>query len=369
MARCGAFDALARSTSPGLAFELSRALGKAFDATHTPLAVSASRWPRFLLIFPVILAGVVALTLGFLMTCYPEVGSPPPREALRTEASLERGRHLVEDIAACTTCHSPRDWTKYGAPMLEDQRGFGGEGFDRKVGLPGVFPAPNLTPSGLSEWSDAEIGHTIQTGVSLSLGSLMPVMPYMSYAGLCSDDVDAIIVYLRSLEPGTRALKSRELDFPLPLLIRTFPQEGDAHPCPQADDPTELHGAYLARTAGCANCHTSTRDGRPLADMGFAGGSVFHLPNGSVSAASNLTMDETTGIGTWSEEQFIGAFRTRAEVRDLVEGEAGTNMPWLAYSGLTDQELASIFAYLKTLPAVPNVINAPKQEPLPTKNP
>ena len=103
--------------------------------------------------------------------------------------------------------------------------------------------------------------------------------------------------------------------------------------------------------------------------MGFAGGSVFHLPNGSVSAASNLTMDETTGIGTWSEEQFIGAFRTRAEVRDLVEGEAGTNMPWLAYSGLTDQELASIFAYLKTLPAVPNVINAPKQEPLPTKNP
>jgi mono/diheme cytochrome c family protein len=321
--------------------------------------VSRSRWPRFLIGFPLILAGVVAITLALFVLVYPKVDPAAQREVEGGAAQLERGRHLVEDVATCTTCHSPRDWTKYGAPFDRELRGAGGVDFSRRVGLPGVFPAPNLTPDGVGEYTDGELARALQTGVSPRLGSLMPVMPYMSYAGLCARDVDAIIVYLRSLESRSRELPERELDFPLPLLIRTFPEEGEVPPCPPADAADAARGAYLVRAAGCANCHTSTRDGGPRQNMDFAGGSIFDLPNGSKTAAPNLTFDESTGIGTWTEEQFVQSFRTRGEARPLAEGEMGTNMPWVAYAGLSDDELGDIYRYLEALPPVPNLVKDP----------
>lgn len=78
-----------------------------------------------------------------------------------------------------------------------------------------------------------------------------------------------------------------------------------------------------------------------------------------ISYAANLTSD-ATGIGNWSEEQFIKSIR-----EGKYKGIEGSRMllppmPWFNYAKLTDAELKAMFAYLKTVPPVNNVVPAPE---------
>jgi hypothetical protein len=79
-----------------------------------------------------------------------------------------------------------------------------------------------------------------------------------------------------------------------------------------------------------------------------------------MSFAANITSDDT-GIGNWTEENFIRALR-----KGKLKGLEGSRdllppMPWFVYKNMTDEDLKSIYAYLKTVPAVENVVPAPKQ--------
>ena len=76
-----------------------------------------------------------------------------------------------------------------------------------------------------------------------------------------------------------------------------------------------------------------------------------------VSYAGNLTPHET-GIGTWSEEQFFlamreGKFKGLAESRTLLPP-----MPWESFSHMTDDEVKAIFAYLKSVKPIENIVPA-----------
>ena len=76
-----------------------------------------------------------------------------------------------------------------------------------------------------------------------------------------------------------------------------------------------------------------------------------------ISYAGNLTPHET-GIGTWSEEQFFlamreGKFKGLAESRTLLPP-----MPWESFSHMTDDELKAIFAFLKSIKPVENIVPA-----------
>jgi hypothetical protein len=78
-----------------------------------------------------------------------------------------------------------------------------------------------------------------------------------------------------------------------------------------------------------------------------------------ISYAANLTSDPT-GIGAWSEEHFTRAIR-EGKYKGMKEGRMLLPpMPWPQYMHMTDQELSAIFAYLKTLPAISNVVPAPE---------
>lgn len=87
------------------------------------------------------------------------------------------------------------------------------------------------------------------------------------------------------------------------------------------------------------------------------------LTNGAgpwgMSFAANLTSDET-GIGNWSQAQFInsirkGKFKGMDNGRDLLPP-----MPWYIYKNMTDEDLKSIYYFLKTTKPVENVVPAPK---------
>ena len=154
---------------------------------------------------------------------------------------------------------------------------------------------------------------------------------------------------------------------------------------PAVEDPVK-RGEYLVSTIGCTDCHTPkimTPTG-PQPDMsrllsGYSQdeelppydpetGKAYILFNQSLTAtigpwgtsfSANLTPDET-GIGDWTDEQFI-----RAMKQGQWKGLEGTRkllppMPWQQYANLPDEDVLAIFAYLKTLKPVKNAVPQPR---------
>ncbi|WP_250514544.1 cytochrome c [Caballeronia sp. INDeC2] len=101
-------------------------------------------------------------------------------------------------------------------------------------------------------------------------------------------------------------------------------------------------GEYLVRAGGCMSCHTAD-PARP-----FAGGRPIATPFGNVFAP-NITSDRDTGIGAWTDPQFIRAMREGI-------GRNGERLypafPYTAYTLLSDDDLLAVRAYLATVPPV-----------------
>jgi mono/diheme cytochrome c family protein len=98
-------------------------------------------------------------------------------------------------------------------------------------------------------------------------------------------------------------------------------------------------GEYLTKAADCAACHTAP-GGEP-----FAGGRAFKLPFGTIYS-SNITPDRETGIGRWSDAEFV-----RAVHRGI--GRNGEDLypafPYTAYALLSTDDVLAIRAYLSTV--------------------
>jgi hypothetical protein len=78
----------------------------------------------------------------------------------------------------------------------------------------------------------------------------------------------------------------------------------------------------------------------------------------------NITPDRNTGIGIWTEEMFLSALKTGRHMG--VSRPILPPMPWSAFRNLTDEDLRSIFAYLRTIPAVHNRVPDPVAPPAAT---
>jgi mono/diheme cytochrome c family protein len=150
-----------------------------------------------------------------------------------------------------------------------------------------------------------------------------------------------------------------------------------------ASDRVE-RGRYLVATIGCADCHSPKIMGPngPMPDdsrflAGHPEGKVLDPPPApseswivagssdltawagpwGISYTFNLTPDENTGIGSWSEDTFVQAIETGRHMgvaRPLLPP-----MPWQFYRNLTDEDLRSIYAYLRTIPPVHNRVPLP----------
>ena len=139
-------------------------------------------------------------------------------------------------------------------------------------------------------------------------------------------------------------------------------------------------GRYLSVIGGCNDCHTPFKMGPkgPEPDMtrllsghpeslvmpppptlppgpwmyvGAATNTAFAGPWG-ISYAFNLTPDENTGLGIWTEEMFVKAMRTgrhMGQSRPILPP-----MPWPAIAQMTDQDLEALYAYLRSIPPIRN---------------
>lgn len=152
-----------------------------------------------------------------------------------------------------------------------------------------------------------------------------------------------------------------------------------------AQDSAIQRGAYLVQVIGCDDCHTPKIYGPsgPEPDparrlSGHPAGVQLetihanelkswvlfnHLFTATVgpwgvSYAANLTSD-STGIGAWTEEQFMRAMR-EGRYKGLEGGRMLLPpMPWQNFKNLSDGDLKAIFAFLKSTPPVENVVPAP----------
>ena len=305
-----------------------------------------------------LLVVAAGLFVGYFFVRYPDV---PPAEDIKVAATperLARGQYLVENVVGCVVCHAERDWTKFSAPVVDGTRGKGGQRFG--FGLePFVMYSKNITPGGVGDWTDGELIRAITTGVSRDGTPLFPLMPYPHYAKMAREDVEAIVAYLRTL-PATAAqeLPARRLNFPLPLVVRTIPTAPSHRAVPPTSDRV-AYGEYLVNAAVCSDCHTPMDDqGAPLPGMDFAGGTPF-TPNGvGLVRSANITPDAGTGIGAWTEQQFVDKFRAfrgaPARVLEGAERLQNSEMPWTDYARMRDEDLAAIYAYLRSVTPIVN---------------
>jgi hypothetical protein len=309
----------------------------------------------------VIIAGVVA----YFFLYYPNVDKAPQLTVERTSERIERGRYLANQVSGCLGCHSTRNDDYFAGPIIKGTEGKGGERFGPEFGLPGVLYASNITPSGIGSLTDGELLRAITSGVRKDNSVLFPLMPYPHFTKMSDEDLYSIIAYIRTLKPIPNDIPKSSINFPVSMFIRAVPSTHVSVPQPDSISKAD-YGDYLVNAAGaCSACHTQMDKGGPKKGMVFAGGNEFRIPAGIIRSA-NITPDEETGIGYWTEDLFVDRFKfyASASSQTLDPKKVGyyTVMPWTMYGGMSEDDLRAIYAYLRTLPPVHNAVT--KYEPL-----
>jgi mono/diheme cytochrome c family protein len=274
--------------------------------------------------------------------------APPPAAAaaavtLRDSADpLEHGRYLVETVAGCGNCHTPR--LPDGTP-------------DPAKNLAGAFVieepvfrayAPNITPdmeTGIGSWSEDDIVDVLHNARTPDGKYLGPPMSFLWYRGMSDTDARAIAKYIKSV-PAVRNEVPRST-FQIPL--NGFGPEVTSVPDVPKTDIVK-YGEYLAGPVGhCMDCHTTYVMGQiDMTQLG-RGGNVYSKPfiYDWAAVSANITSHPTAGLGGWTDDEIKRAI-TEGVSRD--GRQLLPFMPYWLYKKMEPSDLDAIVAYLRSLP-------------------
>jgi hypothetical protein len=310
----------------------------------------------------VLLSIPILLLCAFLYLLIRRPSSAPPSKVkvAMTPNQIERGQYLFTTLLDCDGCHSERDFTRLGGPVIAGTRGKGV--ILPLEGLPGQVNAPNITPdpeTGLGSWTDGEKIRAVREGISKDGHMLFPLMPYAGYRFLSDSDVLALVAYMNTLPAIRNYVPRSNISFFVAMMVKGVPAPVTRF-IPDVDiDGGEIYGEYLVSIAGCEECHTPRKFGQADSSMQFAGGRLFAMPVGRVFS-SNITPDKDTGIGKWDFIRFRDRMHAMREYKDTEYPKVGperfTWMPWIAYSNLTDHDLEAILLYIKSRRAISNFV-------------
>jgi mono/diheme cytochrome c family protein len=274
-------------------------------------------------------AGVYAMTESRRTTTY-TVPTETPLAAAADSAALARGERIATVLTGCNDCHRP----DFGGGVVID---------DPAVG---TVHAANLTTGKggvLAKYDDATLERAIRHGIGHDGRNLM-VMPSKEYQHLADDDVAALIAYIRKQAPVDREHPPVRIG----PVIRVMWAAGKVYPADAAvirhDEKhlataprgnSEEVGRYLAAN-GCSGCHGT----------GYSGGPIPGAPP-DWKPAANLT---PTGIGRYSLADFTRILREGKRP----DGTAvDTLMKVSTTKKLSDEEIESLYRFLRTLPPTP----------------
>jgi mono/diheme cytochrome c family protein len=255
-----------------------------------------------------------------------------------------RGRYLSM-AADCMACHTVKGRAPYA----------GG----KPIRIPMGYAIPgNITPSrvaGIGRYSEQDFAAAVREGRRPDGTHLVPAMPYSDYAGMTDADVGALYAYFMTDVAAVDTVRdertSLRFPFNLPGVLsiwnRLFLASGRFTPDPAASDRIN-RGRYLVDVlAHCGTCHSGRNallatDKRQYLGGGFVDG--WYAPN--------ITSDEISGLGGWSENE-VARFLQTGHIAG--KGQAAGGMAEAiasSYRYLAREDIASIVSYLRVVPAI-----------------
>jgi len=259
-----------------------------------------------------------------------KVTVPVEQVAVPTDSlSIERGRHLATAISKCVDCHGQ----DFGGQLVMDAPPIGHIG------------GPNLTrgKGGIgAQLKDEDYVRAVRHAVARD-GHKIPMMPSSEYNAMSTEDLGALIAFLKQVPPVDRASPpveygpvGRGLIAAGKLPMFTAEVIDHAKPAPATSPmpgPNATYGRYLANIGGCTGCHGPT----------LAGGRILQGPPDWPPAA-NLT---PTGMKSYDEASFMKTLRTGVRPSGVALNPA---MPWKMAGQMTDDEIRAVWEYLKSIP-------------------
>ena len=257
---------------------------------------------------------------------------------------IQKGRYLAA-AGDCIACHT----AKGGKPFA------GGLGIASPIGK---IYSTNITPdkaTGIGNYTLDDFDRSVRHGVAKDGSTLYPAMPYVSYAKIKPSDVKALYAYfMHGVEPVSQG--NRASDIPWPLSMRwplrfwrgAFAPEVVSDDSPLPNDPV-ARGRYLVEgLAHCSACHTPR--GYGLEEKSLTDDGKLFLSGGVVDGylAKNLRGDRKDGLGNWSEADIVAFLKSGRTAHSAAFGGMA-EVVQNSTQHMSDQDLAAIAAYLKTL--------------------
>ncbi len=265
----------------------------------------------------------------------------PPRISLPnvspSNSDLANRGAYVARTADCMACH--REDYSGGVPI--------------ETPIGNIY-STNITPSkkyGIGNYTEADLKKALRKGRAPG-HQIYPAMPYPSYHGMTDADISALFAYLQTVPP-VEAPPEKTTHLPFPLNIRTLMLAWNAINVPSTENrigltPVQQRGGYLVNNLEhCGTCHTPRNLTQGLDKDRYLSGA----PLGKWFAP-NITPDNETGIGRWSEADIVTYLRIGKLDKRAYAG--GPMAEAVAHSTryLTDEDLSAIANYLKVVPAI-----------------
>jgi mono/diheme cytochrome c family protein len=312
------------------------------------------RWSRIVgigigVVLALAAAGAVAVDAGGIPRYEVE------RIDLRVQATPERvarGRKLAQVL--CVGCHvDPTTGRLTGHHMVDVPAKFG------------AVYSTNITAhptKGIGAWTDGEIAYLLRTGVARDGRYVPPWMTKLPH--LSDDDLQSIIAFLRSDDP---LVAPADVDPPgvsqpsfltkllCRLAFKKLPYPVRPVAPPPAGDKLAL-GRYVITALDCYGCHSADFQtmniAQPERSGGYlGGGNVLIDLRGRPIRTANITPDEETGIGRWSEADLDRAVR-----HGFRPDGTPLRFPMAPMPQLSEEEVGALYAYLQTVPKIRNPV-------------
>jgi len=310
------------------------------------MSATGRRLRRSWAISALALAAIIAAAMIALVAHRPDPGISPTLS--QRQPDVARGAYIAL-LGDCAFCHTATGGAAFagGLPLATPL---------------GAIYSSNITPdrdTGIGRYSFPDFVRAMRDGIRPDGARLYPAMPYTAYAKVSDDDLQDLFAYLQSaVAPVHAAAHATDIPWPLtmrwPLAIWIGAFHDDARFIADgARDVQWNRGAYLVQgLAHCGSCHTPR--GLFLQEKDLSGKSNLYLSGSRLEGTSpiNLRGNDADGLGRWSAAAIVELLKAGRNAESAV---SGTMVDVVRHStqDMSDQDLAAIAVYLKSLSPAP----------------